>query len=149
MSVRVVALLVVGFLFGTGSQAQSYSDSYPKNPDIDVLGYVFDIEVTDADDRIQGRTAIDVRFVGPSSTLRLDLIGQSFQSELLNALLLYGAKFGANICTNLAAIADFGFVDDVYLCLGRCDRRDYRCRCERCGDQSKQSYSHPRTSYLC
>ena len=77
MSVRVVALLVVGFLFGTGSQAQSYSDSYPKNPDIDVLGYVFDIEVTDADDRIQGHTSIDVRFVGPSSSLRLDLIGQS------------------------------------------------------------------------
>ena len=74
---RLLVLIAIGSLIGTGARAQPYSDSYPKNPGIDVIGYVFDIEVTDASDVIQGRTAVDVRLVAPGSSLRLDLIGQS------------------------------------------------------------------------
>ncbi|GAB5534421.1 MAG: M1 family metallopeptidase [Rubricoccaceae bacterium] len=77
MSLRVLTLLIAGLLFGPTVVAQAYSDSYPKNPNIDVIGYVFDLEVTDADDVIHGQTAVDVRFIEPSSGLRLDLIGRS------------------------------------------------------------------------
>ena len=77
MTMRFLFLLAAGFLLGPSAWAQSYSDSYPKNPGIDVIGYVFDIEVTDSNDVIHGRTAVDVRFVEPSSSLRLDLIERS------------------------------------------------------------------------
>ncbi len=74
MALRLLVLLALGLLSVPGLRAQSYSDSYPKNPGLDVIGYVFDIEVTDSDDVIRGQTAIDVRFVEPGSSLRLDLI---------------------------------------------------------------------------
>ncbi|GAB5521303.1 MAG: M1 family metallopeptidase [Rhodothermales bacterium] len=73
----LLVVLTVGLLAAPNAHAQAYSDSYPRNPGIDVIGYVFDIEVTDAEDVIQGQTAIDVRFVEPGSTLRLDLINRT------------------------------------------------------------------------
>lgn len=74
---RFLVLLAVGWVVGPRVHAQPYSDAYPRNAGIDVIGYVFDLEVTDADDVLRGRTAVDVRFVEPGSTLRLDLINRS------------------------------------------------------------------------
>lgn len=74
---RLLALLLAGLVLLPQAHAQSYADAYPRNPAIDIIGYVFDLEVTDADDVIQGQTAVDVRFLAPTTHLRLDLIGQS------------------------------------------------------------------------
>lgn len=59
-----------------GTQAQDYSDSYPKNTAIDVQSYVFELTFSDETDVIQGRTTVDARFLEDGqSRLRLDLIG--------------------------------------------------------------------------
>ncbi|MFT5142893.1 MAG: aminopeptidase N [Rhodothermales bacterium] len=55
----------------------TYSDSYPKNPGIDVQNYVFEVTLSDESDTIQGRTTVDARFLEESRSLRLDLIERS------------------------------------------------------------------------
>ncbi len=53
----------------------SIADNYPKNPKIDVLNYVFRIELSDATDEIRCAVTVDVRYLGEGvETLRLDLI---------------------------------------------------------------------------
>jgi len=75
---RMIALLLVA----SPALAQEYSDSYPKNPGIDIQGYVFEITVSDETDVIQGRNTVDARFVeGGQSQLRLDLIGKTEDRE--------------------------------------------------------------------
>ena len=60
------------------ASAQDYTDSYPKNPGIDIQGYVFEITVNDENDIVQGRTTVDARYVAPGqSQLRLDLLGKT------------------------------------------------------------------------
>lgn len=73
-------VLAVAFAatFALPVAAQDYSDSYPKNPGIDIQGYVFEITVTDDTDVVQGRTTVDARYVvGGQSQLRLDLVGMA------------------------------------------------------------------------
>ncbi|HMB89995.1 MAG TPA: M1 family metallopeptidase [Rhodothermales bacterium] len=81
MITRLLILLLAGYALGPRALAQTYADAYPRNSGIDVIGYVFDIEVTDADDVIRGQTAIDVRFIKPATSLRLDLVGLSEAHE--------------------------------------------------------------------
>lgn len=53
----------------------SFADTYPKNPKIDALNYIFEIELSDDTDEIVGKTTIDIRFNGDGvEELRLDLI---------------------------------------------------------------------------
>ncbi len=78
MRILVLALLLIAL----PAQAQEYSDSYPKNPGIDIQGYVFEIMVTDDNDIVRGRTTVDARYVeGGQSQLRLDLIGKTTERE--------------------------------------------------------------------
>lgn len=78
---RVVAgwLLVAWALAGPASaSAQDYGDSYPKNPDIDMLEYVFELTFTDESDVVFGRTTATARFLAPGQReLRLDLVRRS------------------------------------------------------------------------
>ena len=69
-------------LLASPVRGQDYSDSYPKNPGIDVQGYVFEITVTDDHDVVQGRSTVDVRFTDDGqSSQRLDLIEQSNERD--------------------------------------------------------------------
>jgi len=78
MTSRLTALLLFFVFLASPAAAQEYTDSYPKNPGIDIQGYVFKIAVSDSSDVIYGRTTVDARYVeGGQSTLRLDLIGKS------------------------------------------------------------------------
>jgi aminopeptidase N len=53
------------------------ADSYPKNFDIDVLHYVFELQLSDAADRIEGVTTIQVRFLTDGvDGFELDLSGR-------------------------------------------------------------------------
>jgi aminopeptidase N len=58
------------------------SDQYPKNKNIDVLNYAFDITLEDQSDVIRMVATIDVLFVGPGQhQLRLDLVKTSAELD--------------------------------------------------------------------
>jgi hypothetical protein len=53
----------------------SFADTYPKNPKIDVLNYIFRISLSDATDEIKCEVTVDVKYVDAGvEILRLDLI---------------------------------------------------------------------------
>ena len=52
------------------------ADDYPRNPQIDVLHYIFELALNDENDVIFGKTSIQVRFrKGDVSGFKLDLTG--------------------------------------------------------------------------
>jgi aminopeptidase N len=54
------------------------ADTYPKNPKIDILNYVFRIELSDHTDVLQVVATLDVRYLGKGvEVLRLDLVKAS------------------------------------------------------------------------
>ncbi len=74
----IIAILLTAHL---PQLAFSFKDSYPKNPKIDAINYVFKLELSDDTDKIVCETTIDVRFLAEGvQELRLDLINAS--SEL-------------------------------------------------------------------
>ncbi len=74
---RVVALAF--FLsIGMPTSAEAFRDLYPKNPKIDVINYVFKLDLSDSTDEILGEATVDVRFLAAGvSELRLDLVNAS------------------------------------------------------------------------
>jgi aminopeptidase N len=64
------------------AQSHHYQDSYPKNPDIDILGYVFNLTFSDESDSISGVATTTARYLAAGlSELRLDLIEASDELE--------------------------------------------------------------------
>ena len=72
------------FLFlGLPNFTFAFRDLYPKNSKIDVVNYVFRLELSDKTDEIIGETEVDVRFLNEGvPELRLDLI--KFSKDLNN-----------------------------------------------------------------
>ena len=69
-------LLGLALLLGAGGRPEA-ADTYPKNPDIDVLNYAFALTLSDATDEIVGEATVDIRFLVDGITrVRLDLINQ-------------------------------------------------------------------------
>jgi len=69
------AALLLGFVSSASAQ---YRDSYPKNADIDMLGYVFTLTFSDDSDAFQGMTTATARYLAAGHRdLRLDLIQAS------------------------------------------------------------------------
>ncbi len=78
-------VLFFGFLLSVcfAPAVFGFRDLYPKNPNIDVINYVFKLELSDQTDEIVGETTVDVRFVRDGvQELRLDLT--KFSKELGN-----------------------------------------------------------------
>lgn len=74
-------LLLICFVIFTN--AIVVNDGYPKNPKVDVINYIFNIELSDTTDEISVDLTVDVRFVGKDvEKMRLDLVNKS--SELGN-----------------------------------------------------------------
>lgn len=70
------SLLLLCIVFFTN--ADSINDGYPKNPKVDVINYIFKIELSDTTDEISVDLTVDVRFVGKGvEKMRLDLINAS------------------------------------------------------------------------
>ena len=69
-------LLIAGLLaFATANLS---ADTYPRQPGIDVVHYVFRLGLTDASDEITGETTITVKFVNDNvADLQLDLASMS------------------------------------------------------------------------
>jgi aminopeptidase N len=64
------------------AQSHHYQDSYPKNPDIDILGYVFNLTFSDESDSISGVATTTARYLAAGlSELRLDLIEATDELE--------------------------------------------------------------------
>jgi aminopeptidase N len=64
------------------AQSHQYQDAYPKNPDIDILGYVFNLTFSDESDSINGVATTTARYLAAGlSELRLDLIEASDELE--------------------------------------------------------------------
>jgi len=60
------------------SSSFASTDTYPKNPKIDVLNYQFKIELSDQTDEIKVEVTVDVRFLGDGiDSLKLDLVKAS------------------------------------------------------------------------
>jgi aminopeptidase N len=80
MTRRLVALALLLALpspAAAGSEVPR-RDTYPKNPDIDILHYAFDLTLSDDTDVILGVARIDARYLrAGQSRLRLDLVGAS------------------------------------------------------------------------
>lgn len=56
----------------------SFADTYPKDPRIDMINYVFKINLSDTSEAIQCEAAVDVRYLADGVTvLRLDLVNTS------------------------------------------------------------------------
>lgn len=67
-------ILLIGFLLIIASPISVFSDTYPKNLNIDVINYIFKLELFDKTDEITGEATVDVNFlVVGIKKLRLDL----------------------------------------------------------------------------
>jgi hypothetical protein len=59
-----------------------WGDTYPKNPDIDILHYTFRLTLSDATDEIVGETTVDLRFLRRGvSEFALDLVKAAPEKE--------------------------------------------------------------------
>ncbi|MFO7769336.1 MAG: M1 family metallopeptidase [bacterium] len=72
---HTTALLVLLLLIPSGT-AGAAADPYPRDPDLDILHYVFRLSLSDAEDIVRGRTTLKVRFLrAGKSSFVLDLVG--------------------------------------------------------------------------
>lgn len=55
------------------------TDPYPRNPNIDIKQYTFQLEVNDSTDVIAGKASVTVLFKKPISDFQLDLVGKNAQ----------------------------------------------------------------------
>jgi aminopeptidase N len=69
MFMRVFLLLFVA--------TAAFADPYPKNPDISVSHYVFQLELNDSTEVISGNASVTIRFRKPVSSFDLNLIGKA------------------------------------------------------------------------
>lgn len=77
-AILMVLSIVVVHQASAQTFSRDYRDSFPKNPAVDVLNYVFELELSDETDVIKGKTTVDARFLEAGQrSFRLDLIGQS------------------------------------------------------------------------
>ncbi|MFZ1808852.1 MAG: M1 family metallopeptidase [Cyclobacteriaceae bacterium] len=64
-----LCLISVSQLFAT--------DPYPRNPNIDIQHYLFQIDLNDSDNTIAGTTEVTILFKNSVSSFELDLVGKS------------------------------------------------------------------------
>lgn len=77
MKLRLPATIAL-ILLVAGPSAGTAADAYPKNFDIDVLHYVFELTLSDTTDRIDGATTVQIRFLTDGvESFELDLIGRA------------------------------------------------------------------------
>ena len=83
-------------------------DDYPKNPNIDIERYVFDLTLNDVNDSLLGSATIMARFLADGITsLRLDLMNAGFDST--------GRGMTVSHVTTGGQVLDFTHADDVLL----------------------------------
>ena len=76
---KIFLAAICGFMFILlSNKVSAFFDTYPKNPNIDIIHYSFALNLYDTTDRIEGVTNIRLKFKKENVTiLRLDLVNQS------------------------------------------------------------------------
>ena len=81
MKLRLPSTIVL-ILFAVSPTLGRAADVYPKNLDIDVLHYVFELTLSDTTDRINGVTNVQIRFLTDGvESFELDLVGRNDAPE--------------------------------------------------------------------
>ena len=81
MKLRLPSTIVL-ILFAVSPTLGRTADVYPKNLDIDVLHYVFELTLSDATNRINGVTSVQIRFLTNGvESFELDLAGRNDDLE--------------------------------------------------------------------
>ncbi len=71
-------LITLSLIIFVPISAFGFLDTYPKNPQIDVINYIFKLDLSDKTDEIVGEATVDVRFLSDGiRELRLDLVKAS------------------------------------------------------------------------
>jgi aminopeptidase N len=72
---QLLFAIVAGLILAIGpTDLAAVPDRYPKNPKIDIVNYVFRLELSDTTDEIVGEATVDLRFLEAGmDSLRLDL----------------------------------------------------------------------------
>ena len=82
LKIKIYQLFFLITIVFCSNIAFALNDNYPKNPKIDAVNYVFNIELSDLTDEITCEVIIDICFLGSGvKTLRLDLINVSSKLE--------------------------------------------------------------------
>lgn len=77
-SVAVKKYLLIPLLIIVSSSSLASADNYPRNPNVDILHYVFRLKLNDQTDVIAGEATVTIRFLAAGvSELYLDLIGKT------------------------------------------------------------------------
>jgi len=78
------------------------TDPYPKNTAIDVIQYVFHLEVNDSTDVIAGKAFVSIKFKKPIAEFELDLAtkDQSGKGMNVSSILADGKKLNFNHVKN-------------------------------------------------
>ncbi|NNF04505.1 MAG: M1 family metallopeptidase [Rhodothermales bacterium] len=104
----ILALLVTAGSVPAAAQHE-YTDSYPRNYGIDIVGYVFELTLSDDTDDIRGRTTVDARFVeSGQSALRLDLVDMTVTDVTLGGESLNYAHENGALLIDLGAVVPAG-----------------------------------------
>jgi aminopeptidase N len=78
MKRKRIALLLWIVAVGALAPARLHADTYPRQPNVDVLRYAFRITLSDTTDEIVGEATVELRFLAAGVTeFQLDLIGKS------------------------------------------------------------------------
>jgi aminopeptidase N len=72
--------------------AAGYADTYPRQPGVDVIHYVFRLTVNDSSDRIAGETTISFRLAERVSELALDLTSEAGGTGMIVSAVTVGAQ---------------------------------------------------------
>ncbi len=75
---KITFLLGLFLIIGLPNLTFAARDTYPKNSKIDVINYIFEIELSDSTDEIVGKATVDLRFLNDGLLeFRLDLTNRS------------------------------------------------------------------------
>lgn len=104
---RVLAVPVVLALLTPAAVATAGADTYPRQPGVDVLEYVFRLRLADDTDSVVGLTTVDVRFREHGvDSLELDLVGPTTEGAGMTVSGVWVAGVDARDAVTAAAIAE-------------------------------------------
>ncbi|MDZ7647131.1 MAG: hypothetical protein U5K54_08090 [Cytophagales bacterium] len=102
LTLKLINMHKIFILFIFISITAKATDPYPKNPAIDVIQYVFQLEVNDSTDVITGKTFVSIKFKKPTTEFQLDLINKdkSGKGMSVSSILIEGKKLTFNHSSN-------------------------------------------------
>ena len=115
MIMRLFNYIILLFLFSFNLISK---DPYPKNPNIDILNYSFELHLNDSNDVIYGEANIKLTIKPGEKQIRLDLIskttdnkGMSVHEVMFNNKKISFSHVKNSSSSHLSIFVDFNFID--------------------------------------